>query len=110
MFPPTPGAPVTPPAYNVLPPTRGPDWDVLREYTTSNLAVYATTSRRRLLKIGKRMTLRDACDSAANVTAGPERDGLELREGCLVFFVVPKGERENAWVEEYKQKRTAEGF
>jgi hypothetical protein len=110
MFPPTPGSQPLPTAYGVVPPSRGPDWDVAGEYTTHNLAVYATTARKRLLKIGKRMTLRDACDAAAAAPPGSETDGLEMRDGSLSFIVLPKGDRERIWVDEWKRKRAAEGY
>jgi len=105
MFPPTPGHPVSP---GMTAPNHSgpPDWDRAGEYTAQNLAVYATTNRRRMLKIGKRMTLRDACDAAARVAPGEERDGLELCDDAITFTVVPKGERERAWVEEYKRKQS----
>lgn len=110
MFPPTPGAPPMQTAYGVRPPEKGPDWDPNGEYTTSNLSVYATTHRRRLLKIGKRMTLRDACDAAAAGASPGEKDGLELRDGSLSFIVLPKGERERAWADDFKRRRAAEGY
>lgn len=97
-------------AYGVRPPEKGPDWDPNGEYTTSNLSVYATTHRRRLLKIGKRMTLRDACDAAAAGASPGEKDGLELRDGSLSFIVLPKGERERAWADDFKRRRAAEGY
>ncbi|KAG8903136.1 hypothetical protein FRB99_003679 [Tulasnella sp. 403] len=107
MFPPTPGIPPVPTAYGVQPPTKGPDWDTLGEYHTTNLSVYAITLQKRLLKIGKRMTLRDACDAAAIVPPGIDRDGLELRDGALTFTVLPKGDKEKAWVEDYKLRQAA---
>lgn len=110
MFPPTPGAPPLQTAYGVRPPEKGPDWDPAGEYTTSNLSVYATTHRRRLLKIGKRMTLRDACDAAAAGASPGDKDGLELRDGSLSFIVLPKGERERVWVDDFKRRRAAEGY
>ncbi|KAG9007850.1 hypothetical protein FRB90_009205 [Tulasnella sp. 427] len=109
MFPPTPGAPPLQ-GFGARPTAKGPDWDVTGEYTTSNLSIYAITHRRRLLKIGKRMTLRDACDAAAATSTPGERDGLELRDGSLNFTVLPKGEIERAWVDDYKRRRAAEGF
>jgi len=110
MFPPTPGAAPGVTAYGVQHPTQGPGWDQTGQYTTSNLSIYATTHRRRLFKVGKRMTLRDACDAAAAVPLHGEKDGLELRDGSLNFTVVPKGDFERHWIEEYKRKKAAEGF
>lgn len=83
--------------------TPAPDWDRLGEYTAQNLSIYAVTHRGRVLKIGKRMTLRDACDAAASVPPEQENDGLELVDGSLSFKVVPKGETERLWVEKFKR-------
>ena len=89
-----------------------PSWDITGEYTVGNLVVYASTHRQRVLKVGKRMTLRDVCDAVAggsrNAQTG-EKDGLELRHGCLSFYVIPKGEREREWVDEFKRKAAAGG-
>ncbi|KAF8913728.1 40S ribosomal protein S7 [Gymnopilus junonius] len=76
-----------------------PEWDKKGEYTTNNLVIYAPTHRKRLLKVGKKMTLRDVCN-AAKAKEGQPLDGLELKDGCLSFAVVPKGEVESKWVEE----------
>ncbi|KAG8888754.1 hypothetical protein FRB98_006882 [Tulasnella sp. 332] len=106
MFPPTRSMPISPSATSPIHPA-APLWDKTGEYTSGNLSVYATTSRNRLLKIGKRMTLRDACDAAARVPPGSEKDGLELRDASLNFSVVPKGEWEKTWVEEFKAKQAS---
>ena len=37
-----------------------PQWDVEGRYVDASLIVYATTKRKRLLKVGRQMTLRDA--------------------------------------------------
>lgn len=39
-----------------------------------------------------------------DVKGSPVQDGLELVDGCLSFVVVPKGDVEKGYVEEYKQK------
>ncbi|KDQ64929.1 hypothetical protein JAAARDRAFT_52854 [Jaapia argillacea MUCL 33604] len=82
-----------------------PEWDRKGEYVYSEggLVVYAITSKKRLLKVGKKMTLRDVCESAKGKDG--ERDGLELTEGSLSFVVVPKGEEEKKWIEEFKRTR-----
>ncbi|KAF8630218.1 hypothetical protein AX15_003044 [Amanita polypyramis BW_CC] len=81
-----------------------PKWDVNREYIDTNLVMYAMTHRRRLLKVGKGMTLNDVFE-ASKANERSSDDGLELRNGCLAFVVLPKGETEKKWVEEYKQLR-----
>jgi len=68
--------------------------------------VYAPTYRKRLLKVGKKMTLRDVCE-AAKAAQGQPTDGLELKDGCLSFVVMPKGGVEKKWIEEYKKTREA---
>jgi len=83
-----------------------PPWDVDGRYVVGTLVVYATTRRKRLLKVGKKMTLRDVCRAAGGTSAsGNVEDGLEVKDGCLSFVVVPKGEAEQKWVEEYKSTR-----
>jgi small subunit ribosomal protein S7e len=89
MFP-----PLTPP----------PEWDKKGEYVAGSLVIYAPTYRRRLLKVGKKMTLRDVCE-AAGPAHGQPMDGLEMKDGCLSFVVIPKGEVEQKWIEEYKKTR-----
>jgi len=81
-----------------------PEWDEKQEYLTNNLVVYASTHRRRLLKVGKKMTLRDVF-KASKEKEGTPKDGLELKGECLTFVVLPMGEVESQWVEEYKNMR-----
>ena len=81
-----------------------PVWDKKQEYHTDNLVVYATTSRKRLLKVGKKMTMRDVF-KASREKEGTPRDGLELKDNCLTFAVLPRGDVESQWVEEYKRMR-----
>jgi tetratricopeptide (TPR) repeat protein len=75
-----------------------PDWDKTGEYVNGRLSIYAATGKKRLLKIGKKMTLRDVIREA-----GKEGDGLELQGGCLAFIVVPRGEVETNWITEFKK-------
>ncbi|KAH8986297.1 hypothetical protein EDB92DRAFT_1949214 [Lactarius akahatsu] len=84
-----------------------PPWDVDGRYVVGSLVVYAMTRRKRLLKVGRKMTLRDVCRAAGGTSAGGTnvQDGLEVKDGCLSFVVVPKGEAEQKWVEEYKSTR-----
>ncbi|KAF7331748.1 hypothetical protein MKEN_00054600 [Mycena kentingensis (nom. inval.)] len=86
------------------PQTPPPEWDLKGEYADGKLVIYATTHRKRLLKVGKKMNLRDVC-AAAKAKEGEPRDGLELKDGCLTFVVVPKGEVEQRWIAEYKSTR-----
>jgi Cns1/TTC4 Wheel domain len=81
-----------------------PEWDKKGEYTSGQLAIYAVTHRKRLLKVGQKMTLRDVC-KASGAKEGEPRDGLELKDGCLTLVVVPKGRVEAKWVEEFKRSR-----
>ncbi|KAI6105448.1 hypothetical protein F5141DRAFT_1123779 [Pisolithus sp. B1] len=84
-----------------------PSWDHRNEYTAINLVVYAVTRRKRLLKVGKKMTLRDVCRVAMEKPGDPV-DGLELKDGYLSFAVLPRGEVEQNWVEEFKRTRDTE--
>jgi len=83
-----------------------PSWDVKGQYNAGNLVIYAPTHRKRLLKVGKKMTLKDML-AASKEKEGQPRDGMELRENCLSVVVLPKGEEETKWVEEYKRARDA---
>jgi hypothetical protein len=79
-----------------------PQWDQKGEYIDGKLVIYAMTHRRRLFKVGKNMTLLDVCN-AAKAKFGEPKDGLELKDGCLTFVVLPKGTVvEKGWVEEFK--------
>jgi len=86
-----------------------PPWDTEGKYKDDgSLVVYAMTRRKRLLKVGRKMTLRDVCRAAGGsgaVGVDEKGDGLEVKDGCLSFVVVPKGEAERKWVEEYKSTR-----
>ena len=84
-----------------------PSWDVDGRYVVGSLVVYATTRKKRLLKVGRKMTLRDVCRAAGGTSASGTtvEDGLEIKDGCLSFVVVSKGEAEQKWVEEYKSTR-----
>jgi small subunit ribosomal protein S7e len=85
-------------------------WDTEGKYVDDgSLVVYAMTRQRRLFKVGKKMTLRDvyrAAGSGGVVGSDGKGDGLEVKDGCLSFVVVPKGEVERKWVEEYKSMRS----
>jgi small subunit ribosomal protein S7e len=81
-----------------------PEWDKRGEYVDGQLVVYAMTRRKRLLKVGKKMTLIDVC-KAAKGKEGEPRDGLEVKDGCLTFVVLPKGDVEKKWIEDFKKSR-----
>ncbi|KAF9820967.1 hypothetical protein IEO21_00944 [Rhodonia placenta] len=81
-----------------------PEWDKNHEYVTDNLVVYAITYRKRLLKVGKKMTLRDVFQASKSKEKEPV-DGLELKDGCLTFVVLPKGDIEKKWIEDFKKTR-----
>ena len=81
-----------------------PMWDKNHEYTDGNLSIYAMTHCKRLLKVGKKMTLKDVF-AASKAKDGEANDGLEVKDGCLTFVVLPKGDVEKTWVEEYKKAR-----
>ena len=84
-----------------------PEWDEKHEYAADKLVVYAMTHRKRLLKVGKKMTLRGV-SNASKEKEGQPRDGLELKDGCLTFVVLPKGDVETKWVEEFKRNRDSD--
>ncbi|ORY25815.1 hypothetical protein BCR39DRAFT_542841 [Naematelia encephala] len=83
-----------------------PAWDTVREYTPGNLVVYAETRARRLLKVGKELTLREVLAKAARKDdEGKEKDGVVLRDGLLSFVVLVKGTKEKEWIDDFKSKR-----
>ncbi|EST05379.1 Tetratricopeptide repeat-containing domain protein [Kalmanozyma brasiliensis GHG001] len=91
-------------------------WDGKGEYYEGNLQVYATTRRQRLLKLGKKLTLREVMDqafkegdSAKGEDKIRDRDGLVMQDGILSLVVLPKGEAEKRWVDEFKAQREKAG-
>jgi len=81
---------------NMFPPKAPrPDWDKKGEYVTGKLVVYAMARSKKLLKIGKKMTLKNLFDAATDL--------LEVKDGCLTFAVLPKGVEEEKWIAEYKR-------
>ncbi|TFK29260.1 40S ribosomal protein S7 [Coprinopsis marcescibilis] len=81
-----------------------PEWDVKKEYTAKNLNVYAITQQKRLLKVGRKMSMRDVFKNAKPKPGEPS-DGLEIKDGCLTFVVVPKGDAEQDWIRKFKASR-----
>ncbi|KAF7794535.1 hypothetical protein EIP86_005669 [Pleurotus ostreatoroseus] len=73
-----------------------PDWDKQGEYIDGRLVVYAMTHQNRLLRVGKKMSLRDVFNASA-AKPGEPKDGLELKDGCLTFVVLPRGKVETSW-------------
>ncbi|VDC04001.1 unnamed protein product [Peniophora sp. CBMAI 1063] len=92
---------------SMFPPSAPPPaWDEKGEYTADGLVVYAVTRRKRVLKVGRRMSLADVCRSAGGSgKEGEGEDGLEMRDGGLAFAVLPRGEEEARWVAQVKKER-----
>lgn len=93
-------------------PESGPPlpWDAQRQYRASNLNAYASTHRMRLLKLGRRLSLREVCDQGAKEEKDSQgkvaRDGVVLQDGILSLILLPKGSKaEKDWVEQFKSKR-----
>lgn len=63
--------------------------------------VYAVTKQGRLLKAGRKLTLKQIIAACAK-----PGDGLELTDGwCLEFYIVPAGgEEEQNWVKDMKER------
>lgn len=81
------------------------DWDRAHAYYCDNLVIYAETNNKKLLKIGRNLTLRDVIKKAADLPAVNDRkDGLVLRDGLLSFVVLAKGD-ESHWVDDFKRAR-----
>ncbi|KAI0260525.1 hypothetical protein BC834DRAFT_1044554 [Gloeopeniophorella convolvens] len=79
-----------------------PAWDAAGRYVARALVVYAITRRRRLLKVGRAMALADLWRAVRGKGDG---DGVEVKDGCVTLVVLPKGEAEQKWVQEYKSER-----
>lgn len=79
----------------------GPEWDKGQDYAAGKLSAYIISQSKRLLKVGMRMTLREVFNAAKRTKEG-KADGLEVRDGCLSIVVLPKGEVEQGWVQEFK--------
>ena len=101
MFP-----PASSPPSHASPPF--PEWDVQHEYSTDNLVIYVETAQKRLLKVGKELTLREVISKAVKRPAVNDKegkqDGVILRDGLLSFILLVKGDKERKWIEEYKSK------
>ncbi|KAN0065035.1 HSP70/90 co-chaperone [Thecaphora frezii] len=82
-------------------------WDARNEFKANNLNVYVTTHAQRLLKVGKKLTLRQVMDMAAKDGTPQHRDGMVLKDGVLSLVVLPKGEPEKKWIDEFKRHRDA---
>lgn len=85
-------------------------WDAKAEYYDENLQVYATTRKQRLLKVGRKLSLRQVMDQGFKEAGVGEdkvkdRDGLVMRDGILSLVVVPKGDAEKEWVEKFRKER-----
>jgi len=84
-------------------------WDTEQKYVNDgSLIIYTTTRRKRLLKVGRKITLRQLCRAAGSGSGsavGPDGkcDGLEVIDRCLSVVIVPKGEAERKWVEIFKR-------
>lgn len=82
------------------------EWDESHQYYCDNLVVYAETRCKKLLKIGRGLTLRDVfLKAAALPPAGNQKDGLVMQDGLLSFVVLPKGTNEQAWIDKFKKAR-----
>jgi hypothetical protein len=67
--------------------------------------VYAVTQKGRILKVGRKLTLKKIIEAAAQKVADGSIDGLDLVEGwCLEFYIVAKGQSETRWIAEQKAK------
>ena len=80
-------------------------WDEKHEYYTSNMEVYVETAGKRLLKVGKGLTLREVMARAVKVGEDGKKDGVPLRDGIIGLVVLIKGAKERAFIEDYKRKR-----
>ncbi|UZJ51075.1 hypothetical protein CBS101457_000395 [Exobasidium rhododendri] len=83
-------------------------WDEKGEYVADNLNVYATTRNKRLLKLGRKITLREILDQGAkdaDKAKGIERDGVVMMDGFISLVVLPKGDEEKKWIKRFQKER-----
>ncbi|KDN53514.1 hypothetical protein K437DRAFT_562 [Tilletiaria anomala UBC 951] len=95
------------PAGSSTQPTARQPWDERGEYVSAKLQVYATTRQKRLLKIGRKLSLREIIDQGAkDPEKGADRDGVMLKDGLVSLIVLPKGsDAEKTWIAKFKQER-----
>ena len=75
-----------------------PAWDDKGEYTADKLVVYAVTRRKRVLKVGRRMSLADVCRAAGGSGSGSGKEKEEKE----------KKEKEEKEKKEREEKEAAE--
>lgn len=81
-----------------------PPWDQSGEYSgQAAVSVYVATNQAKLLKVGMGLTLSKVL-AAASKGKSAQQDGIPLTEGALNFIVVPKGDKEKKWVDDFKRK------
>ena len=80
-----------------------PPWDEAGEYAgQAAVSVYVATEQGKLLKVGMGLTLSKVL-AAASKGKSSQQDGIPLLEGAFNFIVLPKGDKEKKWVEEFKK-------
>lgn len=80
-----------------------PPWDEAGEYAgQAAVSVYVSTKQGKLLKVGMGLTLSKVL-AAASKGKSSQQDGIPLLEGAFNFIVLPKGDKEKKWVEEFKK-------
>lgn len=83
-------------------------WDASGEYVSKNLHVYVVTHAKRLLRLGRKLSLREVLDHGAreaDASKGQDRDGVILQDGILSLIVLPRGPAESEWVTRFKNER-----
>ena len=82
-------------------------WDTKGEFTSRNVNVSATTHKQRILKVGRKMELKDIIDQcAASSGKGADRDGMVLTDGTLLLYVFAKGSAaERDWLDKMRRER-----
>lgn len=82
-------------------------WDPKGEYVSKNLSVIAATKQGRLLRVGHKLSLREAMDHGAQDSKtgnAAERDGIVLEDGILRLYVFPKhSDSERSWIDHAKK-------
>ncbi|CAD6581400.1 MAG: hypothetical protein CYPHOPRED_001564 [Cyphobasidiales sp. Tagirdzhanova-0007] len=72
---------------------------------TEDETIYAVSKKGRILKVGRKLTLKNIVLAAVQKCPDGTLDGLDLVEGwCIEFYIVPKGEQEASWIREMKSR------
>jgi Cns1/TTC4 Wheel domain len=117
---PNPNSPISIPVFLLRPLSDPPSRDLILAFhedtsfgdqlnamaESADCILYVITKNGRILKVGRKLTLREIMTTAAiRRPDGLLLDGLELKDGwCLEVFVLPKNGAADEWVQNQKRE------